>query len=111
MENQYIERGIYKVRQDGTKDFVAFKTRAEKLAEKLADGKKKRALVLQKLNTFISDIDNLDVDYQIAAKPKSLWFQLRDGKDLWHPDPEDYRGWTKSDTRWIFPVPFPSAGG
>jgi hypothetical protein len=30
MEQQYIERGIYKVRQDGTKDFVAFKTREEK---------------------------------------------------------------------------------
>jgi TPR repeat protein len=33
MENQYIERGIYKVRQDGTKEFVAFKTREEKLAQ------------------------------------------------------------------------------
>ena len=30
MEQQYVERGIYKVRQDGTKDFVVFKTREEK---------------------------------------------------------------------------------
>ena len=30
MDNQYKERGIYKVRQDGTKDFVPFKTREEK---------------------------------------------------------------------------------
>jgi TPR repeat protein len=34
MDNQYIERGIYKVRKDGTKKFVAFKTRKEKLAVK-----------------------------------------------------------------------------
>jgi len=94
MEQQYKERGIYKVRQNGTKDFVAFKTREEKLAEKLADGEKKRALILQKLNTFISDMDNLAVDYQVSGNPKSWWFQLRDGKDFWNPEPDG--DWTKS---------------
>jgi hypothetical protein len=62
MENQYIERGIYKVRQDGTKDFVAFKTREEKLA----DDEKKRALILQQVKTFVSDMQNSEIFFKLS---------------------------------------------
>ena len=74
MENQYIERGIYKVRQDGTKDFVAFKTREEKLAEE-----KKRARNLRidaKRDGWYEDIDRICIEMRQAGydNPSILFF-------------------------------------
>ena len=48
MDNQYKERGIYKVRHDGTKEFVAFKTREEKLANE-----KRRAWIVEQVFEFL----------------------------------------------------------
>ena len=96
-KNQYKERGIYKVRQDGTKvDFVPFRTRAEKLAEKLA-GEKKRALILQKLQAFIADIDTGTIAFNMEATNwdtvkcsfcAKWFFEMYDGKEFWEVSDE-----------------------
>ena len=62
MDKQYKERGIYKVRQDGTKDFVAFKTREEKLA----DIEKKKELIIQQVKTFIWDMKNSGIFFKMS---------------------------------------------
>ena len=85
MDNQYKERGIYKVRQDGTKDFVPFKTREDKLAKE-----KEREWIVEQVFDFIQDMNECDFDFKMSATPRDWRFQLRDGKDFWEIS-SDYR--------------------
>ena len=88
MDKQYKERGLYKVRQDGTKEFVPFKTREE--WKSLVEEKKRRAWIVEQVFEFVQDMNDCDIDFKMSATPRDWRFQLRDGKDFWEFS-ADYR--------------------